>query len=141
MKDKLKDGASKCRKSMKLIEAGKICYLISGQASEKASWDGTNINISVDTEAVGTELESCSDMIDANCTLATGESTQTDLAIEDTANFEKTSVLAQRCKALKEQKDCTTDCKEKFAELIRYDPSKKDSLPDEAQAKGMKEKM
>lgn len=87
---------------MKTVNAGKLCYLVSGQASEKATWDGTNITLKVETVKVGEELNNCQDMIDASCTLQTGQSTATDTEITDTENFEKTSELAQRCKALKD---------------------------------------
>lgn len=56
IKDKLKDGAKKCKKSMKVLSAGKLCYLVSGQASDKATWDGTTLSLGVKTDAVGAEL-------------------------------------------------------------------------------------
>lgn len=30
IKDKVKEGAKKCKKSMKVLSAGKLCYLVSG---------------------------------------------------------------------------------------------------------------
>lgn len=52
-----------------------MCFLVSGLASEKATWDGTNITLQVKRESVGQEFESCSDLIDATCFVKTGVST------------------------------------------------------------------
>lgn len=126
---------------MKTLSAGKICYLISGQASERASWDGTQITLNVKTDKVGPELDKCAELIDATCTLKTGESSETDLTITDSENFDTTTETAQECKNLKAQKDCTTNCSEKWKGLINFNPLKKENSQTKQSPKALEKKL
>lgn len=49
--------------------------------------------------------------------------------------------MAKRCIALKAQKDCGTNCKDRLSELVKFNPLKAGRLPDQAKAKGLREKV
>lgn len=74
---------------MNKINNGMMCLLASGKASVKASWDGSKIQIKVNPNSMGKELKNCSDMIDSTCLIKTGVSTQGEVEIDDSANFDQ----------------------------------------------------
>lgn len=109
IKKSVQDDSQKCNQSLKNIQAGKLCFLVSGQAGASASWDGTNITLQVDQTAVGSELQKCQALVDATCLLVTGQSTQQDVTIDDSTNFQTTSNQATQCKNLNKNRNCSGD--------------------------------
>ena len=82
-------------------------------------------------------MRTCEPLLDASCTLQTGESTTTDITIDDKPNFDSTTSLGTQCKALKAAKDCGTNCSSRDALLV----SNGTDLPDQAKAKELKAKI
>ena len=70
---------------------GALCYLASGNAKTNASVSANTIQLVVNNESTGVELEKCIPMYDALCLLKTGKSITNDTHIKSFENQESDS--------------------------------------------------
>ena len=75
--------------------------MVSGNASEFASYNEKEIILKVNEDKTGIELEACNSMIDALCLVENGEATNEDIAFDDETFTEGNDKRKKGCDSLK----------------------------------------